>query len=177
MIKYVLKRIALMLMVFLIITSICFVLVKLLPTTEAQQFGKDAAIIEMRREKLGYNKPIIVQYGIFLQKTLLGGDWGVSEKLYAGQDVWQMFVSKLPATMLVNVYTMIIGKIGTMELRSAWRTVACPLVRPFVLARSIYSPVKTSQSSALVYLARPAMVPKPREMMAGTRDTNISQVK
>ena len=108
MIKYVLKRIALMLMVFLIITSICFVLVKLLPTTEAHQFGKDAAIIEMRREKLGYNKPIIVQYGIFLQKTLLGGDWGVSEKLYAGQDVWQMFVSKLPATMLVNVYTMII---------------------------------------------------------------------
>ena len=86
MIKYVIKRILLMLMVFLIITSVCFILVKLLPTTEAQQFGKDQAIIEMRREKLGYNKPILVQYGIFLQKTLLGGDWGVSEKLYSGQN-------------------------------------------------------------------------------------------
>ena len=109
MIKYVLKRIALMLVVFLIITSICFVLVKLLPTTEANQFGKDMAIIEQRREQLGYNKPIIVQYGIFLQRSLLGGDWGVSEKMYLGQDVWEVFVDKLPATMLVNTYTMLIA--------------------------------------------------------------------
>ena len=39
--KYVLKRILLMLMTFLIIISICFVLVKLLPNKPAQQFGKD----------------------------------------------------------------------------------------------------------------------------------------
>ncbi len=115
MVKYVLKRILLMLVVFFIITSMCFILVKLLPTTEAQQFGKDQAIIEMRREKLGYNKPILVQYGIFIQKTLLGGDWGVSEKLYAGQDCWDVFVSKLPATMLVNAYTMLFAvPIGLM---------------------------------------------------------------
>ncbi len=107
MFKYVLKRIALMLMVFLTIISICFVLVKLLPNTPATQFGKDMQLIEMRREALGYNKPIIVQYGIFLQKSLLGGDWGVSEALYVGQDVWDIFISKLPATMLVNVYAMI----------------------------------------------------------------------
>lgn len=107
MFKYVLKRIALMLMVFLIIISICFVLVKLLPNTPANQFGKDMALIEMRREALGYNKPLIVQYGIFLQKSLLGGDWGLSESLYIGQDVWQIFISKLPATMLVNVYAML----------------------------------------------------------------------
>ncbi len=107
MFKYVLKRIALMLMVFLIIISICFVLVKLLPNTPANQFGKDMALIEMRREALGYNKPLIVQYGIFLQKSLLGGDWGLSEALYIGQDVWQIFISKLPATMLVNVYAML----------------------------------------------------------------------
>ncbi|MBQ8622860.1 MAG: ABC transporter permease [Oscillospiraceae bacterium] len=107
MFKYVLKRIALMLMVFLIIISICFVLVKLLPNTPATQFGKDMQLIEMRREALGYNKPLIVQYGIFLQKSLLGGNWGASESLYVGQDVWDIFISKLPATMLVNVYAML----------------------------------------------------------------------
>ena len=105
--KYILKRILLMLMVFLIIISICFVLVKLLPNKPAEQFGKDMALIEMRREALGYNKPILEQYVIFLQKSLLGFDWGVSESLYVGQDVWGKFMEKMPATVTVNLYTMI----------------------------------------------------------------------
>ncbi len=107
MVKYVFKRIALMLMVFLIIISLCFVLVKLLPNKPAEQYGKDMALIEMRREALGYNKPLIEQYGIFLRKTLLGGDWGVSEVLYLGRNVWDVFIEKMPATVAVNLYTMI----------------------------------------------------------------------
>ncbi len=107
MVKYVLKRVALMLMVFLIIISMCFVLIKLLPNKPAEQFGKDMELIEMRREALGYNKPIIEQYGIFLRKTLIGGDWGISESLYLGQNVWDKFMEKMPATVIVNVYTMI----------------------------------------------------------------------
>ncbi len=106
-IKYVCKRIALMFFVFFVILTMCFVLVKLLPQRDAQQFGKDMNIILQRREALGYNKPILVQYLIFLKKSVFGGDWGISEVLYLGQDVWGMFVSKLPATMMVNIYSMI----------------------------------------------------------------------
>lgn len=106
-IKYVCKRIALMFFVFFVILTMCFVLVKLLPQRDAQQFGKDMNIILQRREMLGYNKPILVQYVIFLRKSIFGGDWGISEVLYLGQDVWSMFVSKLPATMMVNIYSMI----------------------------------------------------------------------
>lgn len=107
MFKYVLKRIALMVGVFLAILTMCFVLVKLLPLTDAQQFGKDMNLILKRREALGYNKPILVQFGIFLQKSLFGGDWGISETLYRGQEVWAVFISKLPATLLVNIYSVI----------------------------------------------------------------------
>ena len=107
MIKYVIKRILLMLMVFMIIISVCFVLVKLLPSKPAEQFGKDMALIEMRRELLGYNKPLIEQYFIFIQRSLIGMDWGISETLYTGQDVWTKFMEKMPATVIVNVYTMI----------------------------------------------------------------------
>ena len=57
MVKYIVKRLLLMVMVFMIIISICFVLVKLLPNKPVEQFGKDMALIEMRREALGYNKP------------------------------------------------------------------------------------------------------------------------
>ena len=107
MVKYVLKRIALMIFVFFSILTICFVLVKLLPVTDAQQFGKDMNLILQRRELLGYNKPLIVQYGIFLKRSVLGMDWGISEALYRGQDVWTVFVSKLPSTIMVNVYSML----------------------------------------------------------------------
>jgi len=107
MVKYVLKRVLLMLMVFIIIISMCFVLIKLLPNKPAQQFGKDMQLIEMRREQLGYNKPIIEQYGIFLRRTLLGGDWGISESLYLGQNVWDVFMMKMPATVYVNILTML----------------------------------------------------------------------
>ena len=107
MIKYVIKRLLLMLMVFLIIISMCFILVKLLPSKPAEQFGKDMALIEMRRELLGYNKPLIEQYFIFIQRSLLGMDWGISETLYIGQDVWSKFMEKMPATVTVNLYTMI----------------------------------------------------------------------
>ena len=107
MVKYVLKRIALMFFVFFSILTICFVLVKLLPVIDAAQFGKDMNLIKQRRELLGYNKPMLVQYAIFLKRSVIGMDWGISEALYRGQEVWDIFVSKLPATIMVNVYSML----------------------------------------------------------------------
>lgn len=106
MFKYVLKRIALMFFVLFVILTMCFILVKLLPVVDAAQFGKDMNLILQRREALGYNKPLLVQLWLFFKKSILGGDWGVSEALYRGQDVWTVFVSKLPATIMVNLYSM-----------------------------------------------------------------------
>lgn len=109
MFKYVLKRIGLMLMTFFVIISMCFILIKLLPVDEADQFGQDAQLILNRRKLLGYDKPIIVQYFIFLKRTLLGGDWGLSEKMYFGQDVWEIFVEKLPPSILLNIYSILVS--------------------------------------------------------------------
>ena len=111
MLKYVIKRLILMMCVFLIIITMCFFLVKLLPDEPpAAQPGSDSyKIIMMRREALGYNKPLIEQYWKFITKTLLGGNWGLSEKMYPGREVWSVFTQKLPSTMLVNIYTMILA--------------------------------------------------------------------
>ena len=109
MVKYVLKRIALMFFGFFTILTVFFVLVKLLPLVDAKQFGKDMNLIQQRREALGYNKPILIQYLIFLKRIVIGGDWGISEALYRSQDVWKVFTSKLPATMMVNIYSMLLA--------------------------------------------------------------------
>ena len=42
MLKYALKRFALMLLTFMVIMTICYVMVKLLPQPDPVTFGKDA---------------------------------------------------------------------------------------------------------------------------------------
>ena len=99
--KYILKRIALMLFVFFVIVTMCFVLVKLLPNLPAEAFGKDMELILKRRELLGYDLPIMQQYGRFL-KYAVRGNFGYGETYKLGSEVWQVFVNRLPYTMVLN---------------------------------------------------------------------------
>ena len=86
MLKYVLKRIGLMVFTFLIIVTICFILVKLLPLPAIKELGKDTQTILRKREAMGYNKPIMVQYWRYWTH-LIKGDMGVGEQMYAALKV------------------------------------------------------------------------------------------
>ncbi len=109
--KYVAKRLAFMIVTFFIIISACFILIRLLPNETATMFGKDMSLVLQSRYRQGLTDingnpiPMIQQYWNFVTKTLIGGNWGLSEKLYFGQDCFQIFLSKLPSTMLVNAYS------------------------------------------------------------------------
>ena len=107
MLKYALQRILYMLVVFCIITFICFVLIRMLPPVVLPPDDPHTQMVLMRREALGYNEPYIVQFGLFVKNVVTKFDWGLSEKLYFGQDVWDVFVRKLPATMIVNLYSIL----------------------------------------------------------------------
>ena len=109
MVKYVIKRLLLMLMTVFIITCVCFVLVRMLPPAELPPGDPHAVVIAARREAAGYNKPYLVQFGIFLKDIFTEFDWGVSDVLYFGQDVADIFLSKLPPTIFVNLYSIIIS--------------------------------------------------------------------
>lgn len=105
--KYIVKRLTLMFMTLLIITLMCFVLIRMLPPAELPIGDPHTAVIEARREAAGYNKPYLVQFGIFLKDVFTKWDWGISDKLYFGQEVAPIFISKLPATMVVNIYSIL----------------------------------------------------------------------
>lgn len=107
--KYVLKRIALMLMTLFVITLMCFVLIRMLPPAQLPIGDPHTVVIEARREAAGYNKPYLVQFGIFLKDVFTEWNWGVSDVLYFGQDVATIFMAKLPATMIVNVYSILLS--------------------------------------------------------------------
>ncbi len=107
MIKYALQRIIYMFFVFMIISFMSFVLIRMLPLPALPPNDPHTAILEIRREALGYNKPYLEQFWIFIKGIVTKWDWGTSEKLYIGRDVWQVFVEKLPASMIVNLYSII----------------------------------------------------------------------
>lgn len=107
--KYALKRLGLMVFTYMAILILCFVLIKLLPLPDVKTFGQDANLIEMRRKLLGYDKPIMEQFGIFLKSVITRWDWGVGEQIYRGQDVGKVFFDKMPITMLLNLYSIIIS--------------------------------------------------------------------
>ena len=109
MTKYVIKRVLLMFLTLFLIMTICFVLIKLLPLPAIKEMGRDVKLVLARREKMGYNKPIMVQYYLFLKNLLTGWDWGVGEQMYTGRDVWTVMMQKLPYTVLVNLYSILIA--------------------------------------------------------------------
>ena len=107
--KYIVKRVLLMFLTLFIIMTMCFILIKLLPLPAVREMGKDINLILAKREKMGYNKPILVQYYLFLKNVLTEWDWGVGEQMYEGLSVWGVMMQKLPYTVLVNLYSILIA--------------------------------------------------------------------
>lgn len=111
MFKYILKRLGLMIMTFIIIFVMCFILIKLLPITVDIQFGRERDIIMNQLRARGYFDPIPTQLFNYVKRILMYGDWGIGVNLaeYRNRSVWEVFVEKLPPTVLINTYSTLIA--------------------------------------------------------------------
>ena len=107
--KYIVKRILLMFLTMFIIMTICFILIKMLPLPAIREMGRDVNLILAKREAMGYNKPLLVQYFLLLKNVFLHWDWGVGEQMYEALNVWDVLVQKLPYTVLVNLYSILLA--------------------------------------------------------------------
>lgn len=109
MTKYIIKRVLLMFLTLFIITTMCFVLIKLLPLPAVREMGRDINLVLAKREKMGYNRPIMVQYFLYMKNILTDWDWGVGEQFYEGLNIWDIMMQKLPYTVTVNLYSIILS--------------------------------------------------------------------
>ena len=109
MTKYVIKRILLMFLTLFVIMTMCFVLIKLLPLPAIREMGRDINLVLAKREAMGYDKPIMVQYYLFMKNVLLHWDWGVGEQMYEALSVWDVLMQKLPYTVIVNLYSILLA--------------------------------------------------------------------
>lgn len=126
MFKYVTKRLGLMLFTFFIIFTMCFVLIKLLPIPTNALPGQDPYIIMKTLEGRGWitniregangvweydRVPILIQYGNYIKRIVTQGDFGIVTTYmeFKNNDIWDVFTSCLPPTVLINIYSTIIG--------------------------------------------------------------------
>ena len=126
MFKYVSKRLGLMLFTFIIIFTMCFVLIKLLPIPTNALPGQDPEIIMKTLEGRGWitniregengvweydRVPILIQYGTYLKRIVTQGDFGLVTTYgeYLNMNIWEVFVNHLPPTILINIYSTLIG--------------------------------------------------------------------
>lgn len=107
MFKYIMKRIGLMFLSFVIIMTICFVLIKMLPIVITTGVGQDANLQEEIIKARGYRDPIIQQYFTYIFRIITKGDFGMGITMpeCVGKPVWESFVTRLPPTILINVYS------------------------------------------------------------------------
>ena len=126
MFKYVTKRLVLMLFTFFIIFTMCFTLIKLLPIPVNVLPGQDPEIIYGTLEGRGWitnvkegangvytydRVPILIQYGNYFKRIITQGDFGIATTYaeYMNMNLWDVFVSHLPPTILINIYSTLIG--------------------------------------------------------------------
>ena len=120
------KRLGLMLFTFTIIIVMCFILIKLLPIHVNVGPDQDPLIAYKQLEGRGWitnirqegngvytfdRVPILIQLGTYVKKIFTAGDFGIATTYgeYLNQPVWDVFVRKLPPTILINIYSTLIG--------------------------------------------------------------------
>jgi oligopeptide transport system permease protein len=106
MAKYVIKRILLMLFVLFVITTVCFMLVRMLPR-EMPTDKVQKALIEARWKSLGYEEPLLTQFGIYLKNIFTNGDFGESWYIQFRKPAFELLTSRLLPTVLVNLYSLV----------------------------------------------------------------------
>lgn len=106
MAKYVVKRICLMFATLFVITTICFMLVRILPR-ELPTDKVQAAAIQARWDALGYNEPLLKQFGIYLKNIVTDWDFGTSWYISFRTPAWDVLMDRLPPTVLVNLYSLL----------------------------------------------------------------------
>ena len=107
--KYIGKRLLQLLPVLLGITFLSFAMMRLAGSDAViELYGDKGAvsqeIIAAKQAELGLDKPFLTQYVTWLG-GLLRGDMGVS--YVSGKNVFDTFVSKLPATLLLTVLSVL----------------------------------------------------------------------
>lgn len=117
--KYVIKRLLQLIPILLVITFLSFGMMCLAGSDAVMQKMENTGMVvseevmDKARAELGLDKPFLTQYFVWLG-NLLKGDMGTS--YISGKEVFPTFISKLPATLLLTVVSILLTIIISIPL-------------------------------------------------------------
>ena len=114
--RFLARRLVLTIPVLLGVATLVFSLIHLIPGDPAQAMLGEAAPqadVEELRHRLGLDRPLLEQYGVFL-RGLVKGDLGTS--LRTGQPVTDQIVERMPATIELAAAAMVVAIAFAMPL-------------------------------------------------------------
>ena len=116
--KYVLQRIVQLIPILIGITFLSFAMMRIAGSDAIYElYGDKGAvsqeIIDAKRAELGLDQPFLTQYLAWLG-GFLTGDMGIS--YISGRDVFQTFISKLPATLLLTTLSIAVTVLISIPL-------------------------------------------------------------
>ena len=116
--KYVLHRFLQLIPVLIGITFLSFAMMRVAGSDAIiELYGDKGAvaqeIIDAKRAELGLDKPFLTQYLSWVG-GMMRGDMGVS--FVSGKEVFQTFISKLPATLLLTALSMVMTVVISIPL-------------------------------------------------------------
>lgn len=110
MLTYVLKKIGVIIPTFLGVTLVAFTFIRLLPGDPVLLMAGERGMNEERHARMmaefGFDKPILVQYGLYL-KQLANGDFGTS--IITRRPVLEEFMTLFPATVELSLCAIILA--------------------------------------------------------------------
>ncbi|SCI77617.1 Glutathione transport system permease protein gsiC [uncultured Flavonifractor sp.] len=111
MLKYIFKRLLQTILMLLVLSFVVFFMVRLIPGDPVEimlgtNVPKDT--LELERERLGLNDPLLVQYGNFLRNALKG-DLGTS--IFSNKPVLEELAQRFPRTLILAVGGTVIAAV------------------------------------------------------------------
>lgn len=123
MLRFLLQRLLAVVPVLLVVSVVVFLILRLAPGDPAAVIAGNSATtqeVEMVREQLGLNRPLVVQYGIWLSKVLQG-DLGFS--FYLTKPVTTLIAQRVEPTLALALGTIVLAVLVAVPLGTlaAWR--------------------------------------------------------
>lgn len=108
--RYVIKRLLVALLSLLVITTVVFITIRLTGSPVAAMLGSGnpskQAVMALTRQ-LGLNKPLWLQYWVFIKGLVLHGNMGTS--FATGEPVSYLIITRMPATLILAVAGSLVG--------------------------------------------------------------------
>ena len=115
LIKFIIRRILIMIPVLFGVLTLTFILSRLMPgdpvaarLAASGQHNPSEGLYHQMRCQLGLCDPLIIQYFRYLGE-LFTGNWGISVSIVRNQPVWDLVMERMPLTVDLTLFSMTIA--------------------------------------------------------------------